>query len=553
MLQGSGDTRATSKKKAHQPLSWEARFIVSLTGAVASFWMATRQNVHKFPPLPTFHDRFWVVAPTLAEGAAGVLFAIWLGLLMREAGARATPRLISTETAAEAAKKRRWTAFKWMTFLVFILAAVASFGGAYFTYLWPSYPAGISQSAHPIFDLLALVGVFVESYSRRKKQSPQPGAGFGTERVPWIDEKQKAFILVTLVGIALLIGIFHAVRNLPPSSVKQIMTICVLIVVAIQATIMHAVRKPEKNPHPSDIQERSMVAGEGKPRQRKWLTNVIVWVVVTAIIATLALPLPPAIKAAAVLVPIGLLFAWGGTLSRLKRTTYALARQGDFDHAIQLDRRYSRIPGYGAPLEGPILFNAGRYPEARAFVKPFAFDEYGQPRLTSTELYTYALALENDDKEAEAQKLLEAAVAVPQRTAVFHMALATCLLSQKKDATRACELIEQAFASADLKSAGYGRTSDHLTRLARYAWALAASGRRPEAEAKLQEAFAGSAALKPRDVAGLQYFAGEAWRSLSEWKKAQAAFNEALKLSPDGSAATSTKKALAQMRIEAEA
>ncbi len=159
----------------------------------------------------------------------------------------------------------------------------------------------------------------------------------------------------------------------------------------------------------------------------------------------------------------------------------------------------------------------------------------------------------NDGKEAEAQKLLEAAVQVPQRTAGFHVALATCLLSQKKDAEHACELLEQAMATPDLQGSGYGRLSDHLMRLGRYTWALAAAGRREEAETQLNKAFAGSSGLKERDLAGLQYFAGEAWRSLSEWKKARTAFDEALRLSPDGSAATSVQKALAKMREEARA
>jgi lipoprotein NlpI len=58
--------------------------------------------------------------------------------------------------------------------------------------------------------------------------------------------------------------------------------------------------------------------------------------------------------------------------------------------------------------------------------------------------------------------------------------------------------------------------------------------------------------LKQRDLAEVHYFAGEAWRSLGEWKKARAAFDETLRLSPDGSAATSAQKAMAKMREEAQ-
>jgi len=204
-------------------------------------------------------------------------------------------------------------------------------------------------------------------------------------------------------------------------------------------------------------------------------------------------------------------------------------------------------------LEGSILFNAGRYPEARTFIRPFAFDEQGMPKLSSTALYTYALALENDGMEAEAQKLLEAAVRVPQRTAGFHVALATCLLSQKKDSERARELLETALATTDVRPSSSGQNADYARRLGRYAWALAACGRRDDTEAQLKKAFAGSGRLKERDLAGLHYFAGEAWRSLGEWKKARTAFEEALRLSPDGSAATSAQKAMAKMREEAQA
>jgi tetratricopeptide (TPR) repeat protein len=181
-----------------------------------------------------------------------------------------------------------------------------------------------------------------------------------------------------------------------------------------------------------------------------------------------------------------------------------------------------------------------------------AFDAKGQPRLTSLELYTYALALGNDGQEAEAQKLLEAAVQVPQRTWGLHVALATCLLSQKKDAKRACELMEQALANEQEPASALGSRADHQRRLGRYAWALAACGRRQEAELRIKEAHEGAASLNDPDVAGVQYFAGEAWRAMGEWGKARAAFQEALRLSPDGSVATSVQKALAKMRLEAQ-
>jgi tetratricopeptide (TPR) repeat protein len=327
-----------------------------------------------------------------------------------------------------------------------------------------------------------------------------------------------------------------------------------MILGAILLAILKGSRKPEQLPEQvvphSDIAGMDAAPDASAPRSQKMNPKVFMWVWLAVLVPLMISHVPSQVKTAVFFAPIVILVIYGFVLAKLKMRTYGLARQGEFDKALQADRRYSWIPGYGSSLAGPILFNAGRYAEARAFVKPFAFDHQGQPKLTSTELYTYAIALENDGKEAEAEKLLEAAIQVPQRTAGFHVALATCLLSQKKDATRACELLEQAIAFPDHRGASYGKKSDDAMRLGRYAWALAASGRRPEAEAKLREALDESVGLKERDQAGVQYFTGEAWRSLREWKKARSAFDEALRLSPDGSAATSTQKALAKMREE---
>jgi tetratricopeptide (TPR) repeat protein len=552
MALAAEESRKSDSKASRPRLSWGLRFIIAATGAAVSFWLASRQNVHNLPALPTFRDRLMQAAPTLLEGALGLFFLIWAGLLFREAEARSTPKLITSTTAAEAAKKKSWTAVKWVLFAAFILATIPSLGGNYFKYLWPGYPDWISHAARPVFDMLALFGVFVESYNRRKKQSPQPGTGFGGERVPWLDERQKTFILVTLVGVAVIFGVFHFARKLPPSSAKQLIVISVLALAAIQVTVLRAHRKSEQNESRSDIQARSLVADDTRPGRRKWKQTAAVWGLIAIFVTVMHSHLPSHVKTVVFVALLVILVIGAVALAKLKMWIFGLSKQGEFDRAIQMDRRFSRIPGYGSPLEGVIYFNAGRYAEAREYVKPSAFDQQGEPRLTSMELYTYALALENDGMQAEAQKLLEAAVQVPQKTAGFHVALATCLLDQKKDAERARELLELAMAHPGTQSSGYGQLSDHLMRLGRYAWALAACGRREEAEAQLKKAFAGSTGLKDRDLAGLHYFAGEAWRSMGEWKKARAAFDEALRLSPDGPAATGTQKALAKMRVEAQ-
>jgi len=267
-------------------------------------------------------------------------------------------------------------------------------------------------------------------------------------------------------------------------------------------------------------------------------------------VLAILLPVRSEVKAALFFAPLILLLILSKALMQVKRRVLRLTQQGDYDEALRVDKQYSWIPGYGTALQGTVLFGAGRYAEAQALMKPLAFGANGNPLLTSNAFYIYVLALVNDGRTAEAQVLLEAAVRVPQRNGAFHVALATCLLSQDKDAERARELMEQAMSNWPDTSNQYESQADRMRRLARYAWALAACGRRAEAEAKLQEAFAGADGFRSGDLAGVQYFAGETWRVLGEMSKARAAFNEAIRLSPTGAAWTSAKKGLAKLAMQ---
>jgi len=200
------ESKKSANKSSQPQSSWGIRFIIAIAGAALSFWLASRHNVHNLPPLPTFHDRLWLVAPALFEGAVGILFLIWIGLLFREAGERATPRIIGSTTATDAAKKKRWSALKTALFVVYILVTIPSFGGAYFQYLWPGYPQWISHAARPVFDALTFLGAFVGSTRRRRDQKPEPGTGYGDEKGPWLDDRQKTFIAVALLGVLLQLG-----------------------------------------------------------------------------------------------------------------------------------------------------------------------------------------------------------------------------------------------------------------------------------------------------------------------------------------------------------
>jgi tetratricopeptide (TPR) repeat protein len=300
---------------------------------------------------------------------------------------------------------------------------------------------------------------------------------------------------------------------------------------------------------PLDAERLSGINHRAATRKNINIGQILSWLLGLSTVLLLSLPLRSELKVAIIFSLIGLAAILLSKLSSLQRQVLGLTQQGEYDKAMQRIKPFLWIPGFGAPLQGMILFGAGRYAEALALMKPLAFDANGQPRLTSIALYTYALALGNSDRNAEAQELLEAAVRVPQTSGVFHVALATCLLTQDKDPERARELIEQAMMNWPTKTDRYESRADQMRRLSRYAWALAACGRKQEAEAKLQEAFAGARDFRSGDLAGVQYFAGEAWRAMGETAKARAAFKETMTLSPTGAAWTSATKALSRMDV----
>jgi tetratricopeptide (TPR) repeat protein len=259
------------------------------------------------------------------------------------------------------------------------------------------------------------------------------------------------------------------------------------------------------------------------------------------IVLVFALPMRPVARAAGFVAVL----LYPTALSRLKRWIYRLARSGAYDQALRFDSILRFMPFYGNSLKGSILFNAGRYAEARTFLKPLAFDQRGEPRLTNTALYLYALALTNDDRAEEALPLLEAAARMPKARLTMRVALVGCLLTLGKDPFRACALMEDVLAREPVPT--YEKNADQARRLARYAWALGACGRRDEAETQLIEASAGSFSLAKSDQAGIKYFAGQAWRMLGEKEKSRTAFNEAIVLSPNGSTAMSARKGLAKL------
>jgi tetratricopeptide (TPR) repeat protein len=232
----------------------------------------------------------------------------------------------------------------------------------------------------------------------------------------------------------------------------------------------------------------------------------------------------------------------------MRRKADALAMRGDYDGALQISRTWLRSKVYGRPFQGQIMLQAGRYSEALELLKDSAFDEKGRPLLKSLHLYFYAMALMGQGEYPEAQRLLEAAVLVPQKMEdYFRFTLAECLLSQNKEANRALDLVEQVIANLKRKSQSKQDCIFLAQCMAVHALALASCGRREEAEARLENAFAESNSLGKDDLAGLLNLKGATWQALGDSEMARAAFHQTLVLFPYGSIAMLARRKLATL------
>ena len=247
--------------------------------------------------------------------------------------------------------------------------------------------------------------------------------------------------------------------------------------------------------------------------------------------------------------PIAAILLFPFPIMAMKRKAVALAMRGDYEGALSIGRNWLRSDVYGRKFQGWVMLEAGRYSEALALLRPVAFDSKGRPQTKNISLYFYAIALMNEDKEAEAQQLLETAVSVPQKTDYFSFALADCLLSHKKEVPRAREIIEQILAKLRLKQNPAGQREFFVQCTAVHAWALASCGRHEEAEARLREVSDESIGFKARDKAGLWHLAGVTWQVLGDRENARAAFQTALTLHPFGDNALRARKKLSDMDV----
>jgi len=224
-----------------------------------------------------------------------------------------------------------------------------------------------------------------------------------------------------------------------------------------------------------------------------------------------------------------------------------LVIRGKFELAVRLNRLLFWTPGTNNSTEGWILVMAGRYEEARAYLKPLAFNAKGHPLLTSQEFYLYALALSIEGDHATAEMLFEAAINVPQTQGNFHFGLAECLLIQQKDSNRARILVETVLAGYPVNPRTNLQRANRAQLIAFHAWALASEGWVEEAEQRLQRAFACSDGIDKCSLAALHLPVGHTWLALGEPGRARTCFQEALSLFPHGDIAIRARKNLAEL------
>jgi tetratricopeptide (TPR) repeat protein len=203
--------------------------------------------------------------------------------------------------------------------------------------------------------------------------------------------------------------------------------------------------------------------------------------------------------------------------------------------------------GHNQSMEGWILALAGRYSDARNYLRPLAFDKQGAPRLTSPELFLYAMVLSIEGEDAKAEELFEAAIQVPQSTGDFHFGLAELLLTRKDNSERARELVEAVLAGYPAHPQSIELRSTRAQMMAFHAWALASNGSRHAAESRMQEAVTSASGSGRFNLASMQLPIGEMWATLGDRDKARASYQSAVMQFPSGDVAARARRKMTQL------
>lgn len=246
------------------------------------------------------------------------------------------------------------------------------------------------------------------------------------------------------------------------------------------------------------------------------------------------------------------LFLWLFAIQIARQSTLQRALEGRYEDALQMNRWFSWVPGFGGTLEFWILLEAGRYGDLLAATKPRAFDRNGLPKLPNWKLYYHAMALSHRDRCERAQEILEAANRLaPQfvpEVGFIQVGLADCLLEQNKDPEQARSLLSYTLAKWPESIDPNRRKADLALRKGRHAWALARCARRDKALWQMWHASEESDAFMGRDRAWSRYYAGEMSWALGDTEEALAAFEEASALHPHGQLMLRAQERLSKLR-----
>ncbi len=522
------------------------QFIVALAGAVGCIWFSQKMpiDMHHLPP--DLAGKLRAIAPSLGVFLVGMCCFFWAATLYKNWEQRVEARKAESEGKKVSARPEVSTQTRILWRAGYFLVCVVLMGFRYINILWPTRSLTIEK--YDVFALAAAVAAgLLLQHRGQKTLIARRDDEFGRKREPIAVDTTT--IVAAAIALSAVAGwaVYKAAKMLAPTHERAIFSIGIAIVAAAFGFVFEMLKKNRQDQGSGNIQAITADA-EAKNISRRKTRNIAVLMAFEAVLlGVLSISMRPGIKEAIFYGQFALLFVLMRALGSLKLWTLRLARAGQYERALRLNRIWVNIPGYGRSLEGSILLNAGRYSEAMTFLKPLAFTSQGKPKFRSIELYTYAIALENSGNLAEAEILLDEAVREAPDREGFKVALATCLLAQEKRAGDACHLLEEALRAGNGRTS-YANRSDGIKRVARYAWALASSGRRTEAEQKINEVLAEGRTLKPGDEAGVHYFVGETWRVMRETSKARAEFEKALSMAPDGNTAMNVQKGLAKLK-----
>lgn len=531
------------KRPRRAVMNHDSQVTLAVIGAALFLWLAFRVDITRLHPAPTLAGRLTQIAPELAAFAAGIACLLWVVVLVRQSQPSKAKQAASARMPAPA--PRQWTTARMCLAGGYYIAALLFMGERFARFLWPFYARRISGIAG-LAGLALLIADAALRWQEKKRAQQNAPVTMGVKEEGWFanDFLRGLFFFVLTIGAGFAAVV--VVHRYWPTHERLILPVVVLALSVVFVYLRQNSRRSAAGSHRDTY--RPVQAGAVQTASSR-TPNKQFWPAIygTGIVGLMLLPMPSQWKTGVFFAQIPLLMVYVKAVSFLKMRAYRLGHDGHTERALELERRWRWLPFYGSSLAGSILFNAGRYREAQEFIKPTAFDAEGKPRLGTPEIYTYALALGNDGRLAEAQPLLEASIPVAAKPDGFRVALATNLLEQGKDPERARALLEEAMATPIAQSTAYGQQADEAKRIARYAWALASCGRKQEIATQVQAALVHGAGLKDSDLAGIHYFAGEAWKAAGETAKARAAFQESLRLMPDGVTAIASKKGLAEL------